>query len=570
MKLLNTAKGGIDLSSILMVCLLVVVSFMILYPLGMVFYGSVWDSSPGSPGNFSFKGYEEVYAKIDTYKVLWTTFWLAFVRTFFALTIAILIAWVVARTNVPYKQFLELVLLFAFFMPLLPRVIAWVLMLSPRTGFANVILRNVIPFDIPTLNCFSYGGIIWVGVLVWVPILYIFITPAFMAMDANLEDSARMCGAGLWTTVARIDLPLLAPALLATAALGFVRMMESFEVEALLGMRAGIYVFSTRIYGYVAHSEPPEYPPGMALAVTLLVITFGIVALQWKLLGHRQYTTVTGRGDQARPIDLGRWRWVGFGAVLLFVIISTFLPLAILVWGSLMKVTGVFMADMYTLAHYRRAFSDPLLWTAIRNTLLMAFSTATIGMVLCTFVSYVVIKTNFSARKLLDFIVWIPWAIPSIVMALGFMWAYIFLPLPFRIYGTLYLLILVLITKGFPLGTRTMTSTIIQISDELEQVARVHGASWIESFAYILLPLLSRGFLAGWILLFAFAVKDLSTVILLYSTESTVISTQIFDWWKGGALEEAIVLGLLEAVLIGICFVAAQLIRRRFGSWTSM
>lgn len=564
MRILQTLKNRMNLSIVLMLCLFLLVAFLILYPLAMVLYGSVWTTSPGAPGEFSLNGYVQTFLTADTYQVIWTTFFLSVVRTFFAVTAAIFFAWVIARTNVPYKGFLELGLLFLFFLPLLPRIMAWILLLSPRTGLINVFLR-VLPFDVPSINVFSYFGIIWVGSLIWVPILYIFIAPAFKAMDASMEDSARMSGAGLWTTVRRINLPLLAPAIVATTALGFVRMMESFSVEALLGMRADIFVFTTRIYAYVVHADVPNYPAGMSLATTLLVITFLLVALQWKVLGPRtQYTTVTGRGYQARPVDLGRFRWVAFGIVLLFIVVSMVLPLAVLVWGSFMKISGVFMKDMYTLSHWKRALNDPTLWKVIRNSVVMSISVATVGMILCALISYVVIKTRFIGRRALDLIVWIPWAIPSVVLALGFLWAYFSLPLPFSIYGTLWLMIICLMVKGFPVGTRTMSSTIVQISDELEECARVLGASWTQTFRRIVLPLLIRGFLAGWILLFCFSMKDLATVILLYGPGSSVMATQEFVWWNSGNLEEAIILGLIEASLISVFFIASQLIGGRF------
>jgi iron(III) transport system permease protein len=556
-------KGRVTLAGALSICLLSLVAFMVLYPLGMVFYGSVWSSTPGAPGHFTLKGYVEAYGQAHTYVLLGNTFILAVIRTFLSVAIAVLLAWLVTRTNVPHKDFLELSLLFVFFMPLLPRVIAWILLLSPRTGLINVFLRSVLPFDIPPINVFSYGGIIWVGVLSWVPILYIFVAPAFRAMDGRFEDAARMSGAGLFTTVTRINLPLLAPAILATTALGFVRMMESFTIEAMLGIRAKIYVLTTQIYGYIVYPDRPEYPPAMALAVTLLVITFALVALQWRLLGQKHYTTVTGRGFQARPVHLRGWRWPAFAGAFLFITVSMLLPLGVLLWASFMKVPGVFMDDMYTLDQYRAALNDPTLWVAVKNTVLMGTAVASVGMVLCSLISYIVVKTRFFAKRVLDLISWVPWAVPGIVLALGFLWAALLSPFPFSLYGTLTLMSLCLIIKGVPLGTRTISSTLVQISEELEEAARVHGASWSQTFLRVVLPLLTHSFAAGWILLFAFAVKELDAVIMLAGPHSSVISTQIFSWWQQGQFQAAAILGLLESLLITVFFLAAQLISRR-------
>lgn len=556
----------ISIGRILVIALLLVVAFQVLYPLGMLLFGSVRDVPPGMAGNFTFEGYIEAYGDPETYRVFWTTLWLSAVRAMVAVATAVFLAWAVTRSNIPLKRFFEWSILFLFFMPLLPKVLAWILLLQPKTGLANQFLRLILPFgDVGPLNCYSYGGIIFTSVLLWTPLLFVLLAPAFRAMDASLEEQSRMSGASLWATIWHIDAPLVKPALVAASALAFVKMLESFTIEIMLGVPAKIYVFATKIYDYVAFKEPPEYPPAMALAITLMAITFIIVVMQWKLLGQRQYTTVTGKGFRVCPVDLGRLKYVVFSGVLLFVIVGFYLPFAVLIWGSFMKLVGRFGPGMYTLSHYSQAFSQTELMRSLWNTIVMGVVSATIGMILCSLIAYVVVKTRLWERHPLDLIAWIPWAIPGIVMALGFLWAYIFLPLPFgiTIYGTLTLLILAMIFKGFPLGTRTMTSTMIQLANELEESSRVHGASWAQTFRRIVLPLVSPGFLAGWLLLFTLAVKDVSTVILLYKPSSVVLSTQIFNWWAMGYLEEAIVLGVLQSALIAVTYLAATLVGRR-------
>jgi iron(III) transport system permease protein len=517
-------------------------------------------------GEFSFKGYVDTYKDPHTYTLLITTLWLAVVRTMLTVMTAVFLAWAITRTNIPFRRFFEWSILLIFFMPLLPRILAWILMLSPKTGLFNQFLRMILPIGQGGIDIFSYGGIIFVGVLLWSPILFILLVPAFRAMDASLEESARMSGASLWTTIWRIDVPLMAPALVAAAALAFVKMMESFVIEAMLGIRANIYVLTTKIYDYVAHRQPPEYPQAMALAVSLLLITLIAVFLQWKLLGRREFTTVTGRGYRVHPTDLGGWKYMVFSLVLVFVLLNLFLPLAVLIWGSLMKFAGIFVSDMYTFSHYQNAFSSPELLTSIWNSIIMATTSATIGMILCSLIGYIVVKTDFRIRGVIDLIAWIPWAIPGIVMALGFLWTYILLPLPFGIslYGSLTLMVLVFITLSFPIGTRTMTSTIIQLSNELEESSRVHGASWTQTFTRIILPLVSPGFAAGWLLVFALAVKNLDTVILLYSPKAIVMSTVIFNWWELGLFEEAIVLGLIQAALIAMAYLGFDFLVKRF------
>jgi len=236
-----------------------------------------------------------------------------------------------------------------------------------------------------------------------------------------------------------------------------------------------------------------------------------------------------------------------------------------LLWSSFTKMAGVIMPDMYTLDHWKKAFATQDLSRAVWNSVILGGASATVGMIFCSLIGYVVVKTRFHERKLLDIIVWAPWAIPAIVLALGFLWAYIFLPLPFglSVYGTMSLLILALICKGFPLGTRTMTSTLVQISKELEESSRVHGASWTHTFFHIVVPLALPGFLAGWILLFSFAVKDLDTVLLLQAPDTAVITTTIFSWSTAGRIEVAIILGMVQTAVLAIAYFASTMLAHR-------
>lgn len=545
--------------------LLLIVAFQVLYPLGMLFYGSIRDALPGLPGSFTFKGYIDIFKDQETYSLLWRTFWLAAVRVIIALGLAGFLAWTIARTNIPLKRFLEASVLLLFFMPLQPKVLAWILLLSPKTGLLNQFLRSILPLGEGGLNIYSYAGIVFVGALLWVPILFVLLVPAFRAMDANLEESSRMSGASVWATIWHVNIPLMSPAILAAAILGFIKMLESFIVEAMLGVPVRIWVLTTRIWDYLAHQQPPRYPEAMALSVILLLIAFLAVVMQWRVLGKKDYTTVTGRGYRAQPQDLGKLKYPVFFAVLGIVLVDLYLPLGVLVWGSFMRFAGMFMPDMYTLKHWQEALSHPLLLKSLWNTVKMASASATLGMILCSLVAYVVVRTRYVEGRVLDLVTWIPWAVPAIVMAVGFLWAYVMLPLPFglTIYGTMFLLILVFINKGFPLGTRSMTSTMIQISRELEEASRIHGANWVQTFTRVVLPLVLPGFLAGWLLLFSVAAKDLATVILLYNADTTVLATVMFEWWYTGRLEAAIVLGVVQAALIGVAYLGATLLGRK-------
>ncbi len=279
---------------------------------------------------------------------------------------------------------------------------------------------------------YSYAGLIVLGAVRSAPVLFLFVYPAFQAMDATLEEAARIAGAGGWRTVFRINLPLLLPALLASGILSFVVAMESFEIPQLLGTPAKIFVFTTKIYDLAYGGHVARFGPAMVLAVLLLLLTFSLIVLQWKMLGGRAYTTVSGRGYQARPLDLGAWRWVAFAFIVGFFLVFGALPFVVLLLNSFMQLSGFLGWEMLTTSHWRDALGRSAVLTSIKDTLLVGVAAATIGMIASALISYVVTRTTWPGRKVLDMVAWAPWAVPGLVMALGFLWAFVWLP----IYGS--------------------------------------------------------------------------------------------------------------------------------------
>ena len=307
--------------------LLITVAVLTVTPVAVALLAGFRDAPPGRPGAISWASIQAsfgVMAQPEVWQVLWTTVWLSTVRAVLALALAVLLAWIIARTDCPFRNQLEFLLILSFFFPLLGKVLGWALLLSPQKGYLNQLLRQL-PFfagDTGPLDVFSYGGLIFVSVTGWATLLTIFLVPAFRNMDAALEESARMCGASPRRTITRILVPLLRPAILAAFILSLTRLLSSFETEVFLGTSSGIYVLTNKIYERMVQIFPPDFRTGMTMAVMLLVITFALVLVNWKFLGRRDYTTVSGRGYSARPMALGKLRWVAFGFVVLFFFVS--------------------------------------------------------------------------------------------------------------------------------------------------------------------------------------------------------------------------------------------------------
>lgn len=550
-------------STIAMWLVLLAVAFFVIYPLFMLAFGSFKGGPPGVSGDFSVQGYVRAYSSVETYQALWTTFWLSIVRLVLALTLALFFAWVVARTDTPFRTGLEVLIWLQIFLPLLPRVVAWALLAAPEHGFLNKALASVLPIQKSIFDIYSYGGIIWVSIFPWSTILFMLITPALKGMDASLEESSRMSGASNRTTFVKVTVPLLAPAILGAAMLGLVGLMESFEPELWLGYGKGIYVYTTRVW-WLLGVTPGDFPQAMALSTVFLVLVFGLIFLQWRLLSGRQYVTISGRGFASRPVHLGKWKYLTLSAVLLYFIVGTLLPLLTLVMGSMMKLWGIWVPDPFTLNHWVRTLGDPRFLPALKNTLLLGLGTATAGMIFYSLVSYIITRTKFGGRKVLDFVSWLPWGVPGLVLALGLLWAFVGgIPIFSLLSGSLWVLMIAFLIRSTPMGVRVMNGAMVQLGNELEESSRTLGASWTLTFRKIVAPLLSPAFVSAWIIVFLLAVRDLVTVVFLYTPKSRVLSTMMYEHWFAGEYERANVVGLIMTAILITLAVAARIIGAR-------
>ncbi len=547
------------LEALLPAGLTVLVALLVLYPLGMVVFGTFWSAAPGQPGTLTLENWRSVLGDPATFEVLLTSLAIAIPRTLLALVLATVFAWCIARTNTPAKRLLEGLLVFMFFLPELPWVLAWMLLGAPNVGLLNQWLGALVPGGEGLIDVYSYGGLIVLGAARSAPVLFLFVHPALLAMDATLEEAARMAGASAWRTVWRINFPLLLPALLASGILSFVVAMESFEIPQLLGTPANIFVFTTRIYDLAYGGHVANFGAAMVLALILLVLTGSLIVVQWRLLRGRAYTTVSGRGFKAQPLDLGAGRWVAFAVILGFFIVFGALPMVVLLLNSFMELSGFISWEMFTTQHWANALGRDDVLKSIRDTLMVGIAAATLGVVVSLFISYIVTRTGWRGRRVLDMMAWAPWAIPGLVMSLGFLWAFVWLP----IYGTLWVVVLALVARGLPVASRFFTSTMVQLSAELEESARVHGGSWLRTFLRIWLPLLRPAVIGAWILLFVIAVRVLDVVVLLAGSGVRMLSVDIFLWTVTGRQEAGSVLALIQTALVILGYAAVRLIARR-------
>jgi iron(III) transport system permease protein len=530
--------------------LLIVLSLLTLYPLATLLYGSVHTTPPGVPGEFNLDGYKAVVSA-ENFRILLDTLGIALLKTAIAVSLAVLFAWIVARTDTPGRRTLEVLIALPFFIPPVITATAWTVLGNPQVGTINLAWRWLTGSDGTIINVYSYFGVIWHMVQYSTPFIFLFIVDAFRAFDPALEESSRMSGASRGQTFRRVTLMLLLPIITSAFILSFMRGVEAFESPLIFGRPANIYVLTTEIFRAInVTGGLPEYQYATALAFSVLLLMFLLVFLQWWVLGNRSYQTVTGKGYSPGIIKLGRLRWVTFSVCVLFFVLAVALPFAQLLVGSFFRLFGFYSWDMLTLEHYEWVFESRQVWRAFYNTMLLGIGGASATMVLGGMVAYVCVRTRWRGRRLIETLAWLPWMMPGMVLGVGFLWGFAIIPGPIEIYGTMWALLLAYITLGTPLAVRIMNGTFAQLSFDIEECSRVHGASWWQTMWRILIALSWPAFAVGWLLTLFGIMRELSASVLLYSVNSEVLSVVMVRMLIDGQPERVTVIGLLLMVLV--------------------
>lgn len=551
---------------LLMSLLLLVVAFLVLTPLGLMVFNSFQIARPGEPVVYGLDGWRKAFNSPGILAAMGNTFALAITRQAIALVVGGFLAWLIARTDIPMKQTLEFLFWLSFFLPALPETMGWILLLDPKYGLLNQLLLNLGIFQEPPFNIYSFWGIIWVHLGGSISIKVMLLAPAFRNLDASLEESSRIAGAGALGTLVRVIVPVLMPAFLVTTILGLIRSLEAFEIELLLGVPIGLHVYSTKIHELVTW-EPPQFPPAMALSALFLALLLSLVALQRLYIGKKIYTTVTGRGFSVRPTHLGRWRYPAFFLVLFIALGITLIPITLLVMGTFMKLFGFFnIPDPWTLDNWRQALGDPVLLRSLWNTIAIGIGTGVVGVIFYSLIAYVIVKSRFAGRAALDFLSWLPWSIPGILLGVALLWTFLQTKIFLPIYGTIYILIIAMVIKSMPFGAQLIKSVLLQLGNDLEEASRICGGGWFYTYRRVIFPLLLPALITVALVGFISAARDISTVVLLGTGRSRTLSLMMLDFAAGAEFEKATVVAVMIVALV----VVAALIARAVGGQISI
>jgi iron(III) transport system permease protein len=443
--------------------------------------------------------------------------------TVIAVVLGFTLAWIVARTDLPGRSWFEVLNLIPFFLSPYVGAVSWIYLAAPNSG---IIQNALAPLHLTLgfLNIYSLGGVIWVLSLFYTPYVYLFVIAPMRQMDSALEDAARVHGAGFWTTLRHITIPLLTPALLSGALVVFVTSAGLFDVPLALASPKGIRMMPTEIYGLVQY--PSDFGKAAAFGMVVLIATVLLAMWQRHYLSRRRYDTVSGKGYRPRIVRLRPGgRAAALALEIIFIGASVVLPIIALLMVSFSSLwTGKLNPAYLTTANYEYVlFGYDLARQAIVNSLYLAVVGATLGVGISVLQAYYLHRGPGRARGLIEAILSLPLGIPGIILGLGFLILAIRTPL----YATLTIILIAYIARFFPFATRTISAMLVSINPELEQSARASGASWLQTMRLVLLPLLRPALISAWLMLFVIFIRELGATILLYAQGTETISVAL-------------------------------------------
>jgi iron(III) transport system permease protein len=467
------------------------------------------------------------------------------------------LAWIVARTNTPGKTLVELLPLYPILMPPIMKNIAWILLLSPRSGILNGMLHQFFGIETLVFNAFTMAGMIWVFGLACVPLGYLFLLPVFLSFDPSLEESAYIAGSKPIRTMFKITFPLAVPAFMSALVLNFLRGLRSFETPVLQGTPGNIKVFVSRVYDSMAL----EFNSGLATAYSVVLVALSIIALYFYIRTTRfseRYATITGKGYRVKVIDIGPWKYLTFMAVVLYFLAGIVVPFIVLIVVSMIPYfdydTFMQFPSNAVLTNYYTVMRHPSFVTGLYNSLVLSVTIAITTVLAGIVMAFTIHRTRATGTKVFEFIGTLPLAFPPLVLSVGLLIMFIGTPL----YNSLWALGIGLFVAYFPYAFRNASGAIVNIHKELDEAAWVHGARWRHVFFRITLPILKPSVGGALFYIFIEAIRNVDVAVLLTSPGREYGPVTLFEYFRVGQWAEAAAGGVVYLIILIVAVSVAK------------
>jgi len=508
----------------------------------------------GDQAAFTFNSYIDVFTDRHFAEMLWNTTIFGVGATTLAVGMGSLFAWLVERTNMPFRNVTYALLFAPVAIPGLVFAISYILLLSPDIGVLNKLLMDLFGFAEAPLNIYTMTGMIFVEGIRLTPGSFLMMAAVLKSMDPSLEEAAYTTGAGIVRTSRLITAPLMLPGILAACIYYFITVIESFEIPAIIALPVGMQLLTTKIF-FATHAttQMPQYSVAAAVSIIFVVLSIVLIFLYTRATKHSErYTTITGKAYRPRLIDLGRWRYAALGATGLFFTFSVIFPLLVLIWGSLLpylQAPSLSALSNASLESYSNLGRIPKFGLALTNTVYVTLTVATVTMVLSSIAAWFVVRGKIRGGRQLDLLTFLPHAIPSIVVAVGLIILYLRINWLIPVYGTLWIIIIGLVTKRVSYGSRIMIGAMFQLHKELEEASEVCGVGWLKTFCLITLRLMVPAFVNGWLYCAMLSIALFTIPVMLYTPKSLVFSVLIWNLWEQAKVQDACVVGVIMVTI---------------------
>ena len=531
--------------------ILAIVAFLVIFqvlPLLYLIYRSFF-----ADGSFSLEGFKRIYSYPLNWTCLKNTLITAGLAMVFGVLLAFPLAWLVGRTNLYGKKFFRTLFVMTYMVPPYVGAMAWLRLLNPTVGTLNTLIMSIFRLESAPFNIYSIGGLVWVLTTFYYPYAFITISRAMEKMDPSLEEASRISGASPFKTLMTVTLPLMMPSIVAAALLVFVAAASCYGIPSIIGAPGQIYTVTTRIVDYVYIGSQEGLTDATNLAVFLMAIALIVLYVSNFVVGKREYITVSGKSTRPNIVDLGKWRIPITVVVSLFAIVVVAIPFATVFMTSFTMNMGksIFEAGNITFKYWHTILTRKSILGSGQNSLISAAWAASLGMIICLIMAYLLKRTNVKGKGVPDFLITVGSGSPSVVIALALIMT-MSGRFGINIYNTMFIMVVAYMIKYMMMGMRTVVSAFSQISPSLEEAAQISGSGWIRRLKDVVFPLIVPSIVAGWFLIFMPCFYELTMSNLLYSNNTKTLGVELFTYqtYHSQQTASALASGILLMVIV--------------------
>lgn len=543
----------------------ILLAVLVLPPLFFLVKGAITATAKDGTTYYSLEAFRTLASQRGILLSAWNSFVFAILSAVFALLIGGVIAWIVERTNAPFKKLAYFTTILSLGTPFVLYTTAWLMLLS-RSGPLNTWWKMLTGGTENLINVYGMSGMVLIEALLWSPLVFLLLGGTLRNFNPELEEAAKMAGASPWSTIRRITFRLSLPSILALMMLVFIRTVEAFEVPALVGTPGRVHVLTTDIYDLMHRTNPPDLGTASALSVVLLGVVSVLLYFYGRMTRNAErFATITGKSFRPREFELGVWRLAAGALVFLYFFVMIVMPLAVLVWTSLIPFETFRSTALRLMSfkNYEVIFTATRNFDLILNTFIVALCAATFTMLLAAVVAWLSVRKAPGA-KMLDQLATTPLVFPGIVLGVGVM--QFFLNVPLGLYGTIWIIVWAFVINYMPYGVRYSFAGMLQVHRELEESAAVAGAGQVTALRRIVVPLLAPSVIAGWLFIFLLSTRVLSLPVLLAGPSSQTMAVAMFDLWGNGQGPELAALGLVWSLMMTVIALLFYFVARRAGT----